>query len=88
MKIFQLPVNALKYLLLLISLGGVQSAAAEFFTSATQPEWLYSVRPGDNLIQFGKQHLINPDDWSVLQKLNQVKKNLIACKRAKYCVCH
>ena len=74
MKIFQLPVNALKYLLLLILTASVQLSAAEVSTSATQPEWLYSVRPGDNLIQFAKQHLINPDDWSVLQKLNQIKK--------------
>ena len=74
MKIFQLPFNALKYLLLLILTASVQLSAAEVSTSATQPEWLYSVRPGDNLIQFAKQHLINPDDWSVLQKLNQIKK--------------
>ena len=74
MKILQLPVNASKYLLLLITLGSVQLSAAEVSTNATQPEWLYSMRPGDNLIQFAKQHLINPDDWHVLQKLNQIKK--------------
>ena len=74
MKILQLPVNASKYLLLLITLGSVQLSAAEVSTNATQPEWLYSMRPGDNLIQFAKQHLINPDDWHVLQKLNRIKK--------------
>ena len=31
------------------------------------------MRPGDNLIHFGKQHLINPDDWLILQKLNHIK---------------
>ena len=35
--------------------------------------WRYTVRLGDNLINFGKAHLINPDDWKVLQQLNQVK---------------
>ena len=39
----------------------------------SQPEWRYSMRPGDNLIIFSKQNLINPDDWRTLQKLNQVK---------------
>lgn len=37
------------------------------------PEWLYRVRPGDTLIHFGNRHLINPDDWRVLQKLNHIK---------------
>lgn len=50
-----------------------QLLAAEASASASQPEWRYSVRPGDNLIHFGKQHLINPDDWVVLQKLNNIK---------------
>lgn len=35
--------------------------------------WRYTVRPGDNLIHFGRAYLINPDDWKLLQKLNQVK---------------
>ena len=73
MKTDQLPVNALKYLLLLIFLDSLQLAAAEVSTSAIQPEWRYSVRPGDNLIHFARQHLINPDDWHLLQKLNQIK---------------
>ena len=73
MKMFQLPINTFKYLLLLIFLGSVQLATAEVSTGATQPEWRYSVRPGDNLIGFARQHLINPDDWRLLQKLNQIK---------------
>ena len=47
--------------------------AAEALFKENEPEWRYSVRPGDNLIRFGKQHLINPDDWLVLQKLNNIK---------------
>lgn len=35
--------------------------------------WRYTTRPGDNLINLGKAHLINPDDWKVLQQLNQIK---------------
>lgn len=35
--------------------------------------WRYTVRPGDNLINFGKAHLINPDDWKVLQRINHIK---------------
>ena len=47
--------------------------AAETLFKENEPEWRYSVRPGDNLIHFGKKHLINPDDWLVLQKLNHIK---------------
>ena len=39
-----------------------------------QAEWRYSVRPGDNLIHFARQHLINPDDWRFLQMHNKIKK--------------
>jgi hypothetical protein len=51
------------------------------FISAAQaaenaPEWRYSVRPGDTLIQFSKQYLINPSDWRQLQTLNQIKNPL------------
>ena len=47
--------------------------SAENAYKENEPEWRYSLRPGDNLIRFGKQHLINPDDWHVLQKLNNIK---------------
>jgi hypothetical protein len=40
---------------------------------ASQAEWRYSVRPGDNLIHFARQHLINADDWRTLQTLNKIK---------------
>lgn len=36
-------------------------------------EWVYSVRPHDTLIHFGQRHLINPNDWHILQKINQIK---------------
>ena len=55
------------YVVLLFSAG---SLAAQ---SETVPEWRYSVRPGDNLIQFAKRYLVNPDDWPVLQRLNHIK---------------
>ncbi len=35
--------------------------------------WRYSVRPGDNLITLGKKHLINPDNWKMMQSINQIK---------------
>ena len=47
--------------------------AAATNQAASQAEWQYTVRPGDNLIQFANRHLINPDDWRVLQSLNQIK---------------
>ncbi len=43
------------------------------FAAEDKPEWLYRVRPGDTLIHFGNHHLINPDDWHILQKLNHIK---------------
>lgn len=35
--------------------------------------WRYTVRPGDNLITLGKKHLLNPDDWKEVQRLNHIK---------------
>ncbi len=35
--------------------------------------WRYTVRPGDNLITLGKKHLINPDNWKMMQSINQIK---------------
>lgn len=43
------------------------------FAAETSPEWVYSVRPHDTLIHFGERHLINPNDWHILQKLNRIK---------------
>jgi len=40
---------------------------------ADQAMWRYTVRPGDNLITLGKKHLINPDNWKEMQRLNRVK---------------
>jgi len=36
------------------------------------PAWLYSVRPGDTLISLGQRHLIDPQRWDVVQKLNRI----------------
>ncbi len=41
-------------------------------TAIADTMWHYTVRPGDNLITLGKKHLINPDDWKVLQRINGV----------------
>ena len=43
------------------------------FADESSPEWRYSARPGDNLIQFANRYLLNPNDWRVLQKLNAIK---------------
>ena len=37
------------------------------------PEWRYSVRKGDTLIDIAKRYLKNPEDWQVLQKINKIK---------------
>ena len=50
-----------------------QQAQAAKLLNASEPEWRYSVRFGDNLIQFSERYLINPDDWRVLQTLNKIK---------------
>lgn len=34
--------------------------------------WRYTVRPGDMLIKLGKTHLINPNDWKQIQKINHI----------------
>jgi hypothetical protein len=66
-------VNFLLFFVFLTPQLNQQLLAAETSPSANQPEWRYSVRPGDNLIHFGRQYLINPDDWVALQKLNNIK---------------
>ncbi len=71
--------KAVKYLLLFafFSAQFAQLSSAEDVVKQSQsqnsPEWRYSVRPNDNLIHFGNRYLINPDDWRVLQKINQIK---------------
>ncbi len=40
---------------------------------AEDAEWRYSVRPGDNLIQFAQKYLLNSDDWRTLQTLNHIQ---------------
>ena len=72
--------NNLAKALLLLSFGlvaTIQAFAAELVKtsqpSSAQPEWRYSIRQGDNLIHFARQHLINPNDWRTLQILNKIK---------------
>lgn len=59
----------LSLLLALVLTQSHQSVVA----AEASPEWIYSVRPRDTLIHFGERHLINPDDWRILQKLNRIK---------------
>lgn len=35
--------------------------------------WRYAMHPGDNLIHFARAHLINPNHWVQLQRLNHIK---------------
>ncbi len=72
--------NNLAKALLLLSFGLAaitQVFAAEAVKTnqpnSVQPEWRYSIRQGDNLIHFARQHLINPNDWRTLQTLNKIK---------------
>lgn len=70
MSNFAQALKAVKFLLLFVYLI---SFTQSLIAAGTSPEWQYSVRPHDNLINFSKKYLINPDDWHVLQKLNQIK---------------
>ena len=63
-------------LLAFVLLVDVKLCLAEAVKSTNYPsqaEWRYSMRPGDNLIHFARQHLNNPDDWHILQKINKIK---------------
>jgi hypothetical protein len=66
-------VNSLLFFALLAQLFNHPLLAEETFAKQSTPEWRYSVRTGDNLINFGQRYLINPDDWQVLQRLNNIK---------------
>ena len=85
MNTFQFSIKTVKFLLFFafLTLQFNQALLAETASNQAQnqannqannqAEWKYSVRPGDNLIQFANRYLINPDDWHVLQSLNQIK---------------
>jgi hypothetical protein len=47
--------------------------SAHAFADDQGAMWRYTVRPGDNLITLGKKHLVNPDDWKEVQRLNHIK---------------
>ena len=69
-KRYQLLAFVLPSLLVLTGLIGLIKPA---FAEDMAPEWRYSVRANDTLIQFAKRHLNNPADWRVLQTLNNIK---------------
>lgn len=61
----------------LISLGIAALAQTPRATSvpdkaSSAPAWLYSVRPGDTLITLGQRHLVEPQRWDVVQRLNRI----------------
>lgn len=56
-------------LLMVLALSQANTVIAD----TKQTIWQYSVRPGDTLIALGRQHLINPSDWKLIQELNHVK---------------
>ena len=70
--------HQLKYQLLafvlpsLMGLTGLIGFLKPAFAENMAPEWRYSVRANDTLIQFAKRHLNNPADWRVLQTLNNI----------------
>ena len=66
-------VQALKAVKFLLLFAYLISFTQSLIAAETSSEWQYSVRPHDNLINFSTKYLINPDDWQVLQKLNQIK---------------
>ncbi len=61
----------------LLSLSITAVAQAPFAGSlpdkaSSAPVWLYSVRPGDTLITLGQRHLVEPQRWDVVQRLNRI----------------
>jgi hypothetical protein len=58
--------NYLQILVLSVSLFCVCASAS------AEAMWRYTVRPGDSLIALANQHLINADDWRILQRLNHI----------------
>jgi len=69
----QLLLTLKKISWVLLASFSLLSSATFAAESQTEGVWRYTVRPGDNLITLGKQHLINPDDWKVVQRLNKIK---------------
>ena len=54
-------------------IGIVCLLSLQAFAADETGVWRYTVRPGDNLITLGKKHLLNPDDWKEVQRLNHIK---------------
>ncbi len=54
---------------LLLLLGGLLPAAG---AAAAQPEWRYTLRPGDTLIGLAQRYLARPADWPRVQQLNRI----------------
>lgn len=54
-------------------LAGCCALSFKAFAVTSQALWYYTVKPGDNLINIAKVHLLNPNDWRQVQQLNAVK---------------
>lgn len=57
----------------LVLMAGFVMLSTKVMAAEEAAMWRYTVRPGDNLITLGKKHLINPDDWKTVQRLNNIK---------------
>ena len=68
-----IPAISLMVAFTLFANQGFAAAVIEPEQSYNQAEWRYSLRPGDNLIHFSRKHLVNPNDWRILQALNKIK---------------
>ena len=68
-----LNVTSFKAIQLVLLVGVYLFSMPLAFSAEEVGMWRYTVRPGDNLITLGKKHLINPDDWQVVQHLNNLK---------------
>lgn len=44
--------------------------------NSAEPEWRYTIRPGDTLIGLSRQYLTRPNEWPRLQKLNHITQTL------------
>jgi len=63
-----MPYLRLCFILICLTVCRVGLSAGSVVTS-----WHYTVKPGDNLINIAKKHLLNPADWKRVQQINNIK---------------
>lgn len=64
--------SALGAFLFIAALAPTRVAAQPANVAAGHGDWVYAVRPGDTLWAIGRAHLIRPDDWPQVQRLNRL----------------